>query len=86
MRPSRRTFSQATQHSPNLSCVCGKALGAMRSNGFRPGFFGPGTRKALIELQHEVNEQHGQGRTADGIYSPSLDQLLGWNVFAPLTS
>jgi peptidoglycan hydrolase-like protein with peptidoglycan-binding domain len=50
------------------------------------GFFGPATRKALTELQHEVNERHGLGKTADGIYSPEFDRRVGWNVFEPLIS
>lgn len=40
------------------------------------GHFGSGTRKRLTEFQEEND------LPVDGIYSPALDEQLGWNVFA----
>jgi endonuclease G len=41
------------------------------------GDFGPATASRLYKLQGERN-----GGKADGIYSPALDEELGWQVFS----
>jgi hypothetical protein len=38
-------------------------------------YFGPVTKKKLTERQNQ------QGQPADGIFTPELDTLWGWNVF-----
>jgi Putative peptidoglycan binding domain len=39
------------------------------------GYFGPATKKALTVTQKQ------NGHPPDGVYSPKLDQALGWGVF-----
>jgi peptidoglycan hydrolase-like protein with peptidoglycan-binding domain len=39
------------------------------------GYFGPATKSALVK------HQRANGIPSDGIYSPQLDQRLGWAVF-----
>ena len=48
------------------------ALGVEQS-----GYFGPGTKAALVKLQAE------KSLTMDGIWSPALEDKLGWAVLKP---
>ena len=41
------------------------------------GYFGPGTKLALVEFQRKNN------LTVDGIWSPALDDALGWGILKP---
>jgi hypothetical protein len=47
------------------------------------GFFGPGTREALVKLQQQVNDRSGFGKSADCVYSPQFEKLAGLSVFRP---
>jgi predicted chitinase/peptidoglycan hydrolase-like protein with peptidoglycan-binding domain len=49
-----------------------------RQLGIEPtGYFGPVTKKKLVELQR------GRGLIADGIWSPRLEETIGWPVLSP---
>ena len=44
------------------------------------GSFDASTREKLTDFQRELSAQDGAEPSADGIYSPALDAITGWNI------
>lgn len=45
------------------------------------GDFGPETVERLASVQRRLNQELGNGPTADGIYSRAMEAKTGWDVF-----